>query len=141
MMNYVRKLIPNRHLSAYIVPYDIKDIPNPKIDTDNMIYFGLIKKLPHYINKYNQVYCRHDNGEIFEYVADWCDERKKLTTEKIYTKEIYKSYLFNQKYFFYDEDYYDAYHYLNCKKIVIHVGFWDSNQKKILFNYNIFRKI
>ena len=56
-------------------------------------------------------------------------------------KEIYKTYLFNEKYFFYDIDFYDAYHYLDYKKIVIPVGFWDNSQKKILFNYNVFQKI
>lgn len=141
MMNFIRKLTPNRRMSACIVPYDIKNIPTPNLDVDNMNYFGLIKNLPHYINKHNQVYCRHDNGEIYEYVADWCNERERLTTEKIYMKEIYKTYLFNEKYFFYDIDFYDAYHYLDYKKIVIPVGFWDNNQKKILFNYNVFRKI
>lgn len=140
-MNFITKFVRKRNFSACIVPYDIKDIPSPNIDIDNMNYFGLIKKLPHYINKYNQVYCRHDNGEIYEYVADWCNERKKLTTESMYTKEIYQSYLFNQKYFFYDEDYYDAYHYLDCRKIVIPVGFWDINKKEIEFNYNVFQMI
>ncbi len=142
-MNSFKKIIPKRQLSACIHPYqnNINNIPVPYMNADNMNYFGLIKKLPHYINKYNQIYCRHDNGEIYEYVADWCNERKKLTTEKIYTKEIYKSYLFNNKYFFYDEDFYDAYHYLDCKKIVIPVGFWDISKKQIEFNYNIFQKI
>ena len=140
-MNIIRKLTPKRNISACVVPYDVKRMPLPNIDNSNMNYFGLIKKLPHYINKHNQVYCRHDNDEIYEYVADWCDERQRLTTEKIYTKEIYETHLFNEKHFFYDTDFYDAYHYLDCKKIVIPVGFWDSNKKQIIFKYNVFQKI
>ena len=139
-MNSLKKIIPKRQLSACIHPYEIKikNIPVPYMNIDNMDYFGLIKKLPHYINKYNQVYCKHDNGEIYEYIADWCNQRKILTTEKTYKKEIYKSYVLNNKSFFYDEDFYDAYHYLDCKKIVVPVGFWDNKRREIIFNYNVY---
>lgn len=82
-------------------------------------FLGIIKNQPHYRNMFDEVYTYH-KGEGLEYVADWLDEYKMLWTEY---PVLYRLTTINQKDYFYDVEFKDAYKYDSTHDLVIPQGY------------------
>lgn len=90
-------------------------------------FFGIVKRNPHYINKYNEVYTMK-NG-VMVYHADWLDQHKMLWTDYPLT---YRLVTFKNMNYFYDIEHNDAYYYDKDIDVIIPAGFY--NHKNHTFN-------
>ena len=85
----------------------------------NYKFLGIIKNQPHYRNCFDEVYMYH-KGEGLEYVADWLHDYKMIWTEH---PILYRLTTINQKDYFYDVEFKDAYKYDYTNDLVIPQGY------------------
>ena len=89
--------------------------------------------MPHYVNSENEVYVNILENNTVEYVADWWDKKKMLWTTY---PQNYRSIIQDEKRFFYDVNFKDAYKYDYKDNIVRYVGNYNIELQKIIFIQN-----
>ena len=111
-------LLCNQVMRSTIKHNNIQHIMPMFQASGSLSYLGMIKNKPHYLNDGDEVYAQESCGNL-EYVADWlCSYKMLWTSEPI----IYRLITINDKNYFYDVDFLDAYRYNKHDKIVYYVG-------------------